>query len=269
MCSSDLVPKDNPFVGKPGYLPEIYTLGHRSPLGLAVHPVTGEIWECEDGPNGGDELNILVPGGNYGYRPDRTPGIYDESVPMTDPSRVPGAIGAVWSSGAPTLATPAPWFNEGHAALFESSAYWRGTLRIEESPVYAPIIEALARKKDFSVQRVLRMDYPDFYAGGPEALQEHYALAYALVYYLNLAAAPNPRSPFRDTLKAYVRSLKDGMEPLGKFGAPSVLATEKLTGCFGPHVNLFRATGTCVGLGAPSWIPRDRKSTRLNSSHRT
>jgi glucose/arabinose dehydrogenase len=61
------VPKDNPFVGKPGYLPEIYTLGHRSPLGLAVHPVTGEIWECEDGPNGGDELNILVPGGNYGW----------------------------------------------------------------------------------------------------------------------------------------------------------------------------------------------------------
>jgi glucose/arabinose dehydrogenase len=61
------VPKDNPFVGKPGYLPEIYTLGHRSPLGLAVHPVTGQIWECEDGPNGGDEINILVPGGNYGW----------------------------------------------------------------------------------------------------------------------------------------------------------------------------------------------------------
>ena len=61
------VPKDNPFVGREGYRPEIYTLGHRSPLGLAVHPTTGQIWECEDGPNGGDEVNILVPGGNYGW----------------------------------------------------------------------------------------------------------------------------------------------------------------------------------------------------------
>ena len=61
------VPKDNPFMGREGYRPEIYTLGHRSPLGLAVHPLTGQIWECEDGPNGGDEVNILVPGGNYGW----------------------------------------------------------------------------------------------------------------------------------------------------------------------------------------------------------
>jgi len=61
------VPKDNPFVGREGYRPEIYTLGHRSPLGLAVHPGTGQIWESENGPNGGDEINILVPGGNYGW----------------------------------------------------------------------------------------------------------------------------------------------------------------------------------------------------------
>jgi aldose sugar dehydrogenase len=61
------VPKDNPFVGREGYRPEIFTLGHRSPLGLAVHPGTGEIWESENGPNGGDEINILVPGGNYGW----------------------------------------------------------------------------------------------------------------------------------------------------------------------------------------------------------
>jgi aldose sugar dehydrogenase len=61
------VPKDNPFVGRAGFRPEIFTLGHRSPLGLAVHPGTGQIWESEDGPNGGDEINILVPGGNYGW----------------------------------------------------------------------------------------------------------------------------------------------------------------------------------------------------------
>jgi len=61
------VPPDNPFVGRAGYRPEIFTLGHRNALGLAVNPETGAIWECEDGPNGGDEINILLPGKNYGW----------------------------------------------------------------------------------------------------------------------------------------------------------------------------------------------------------
>ncbi len=60
-------PPDNPFVGRAGYRPEIYTLGHRVPLGLAINPETGAIWECENGPNGGDEVNILAPGKNYGW----------------------------------------------------------------------------------------------------------------------------------------------------------------------------------------------------------
>jgi glucose/arabinose dehydrogenase len=61
------VPADNPFVNHVGYAPEIYTLGHRSSLGLAMHPGTGEIWLNENGPNGGDEINILKPGANYGW----------------------------------------------------------------------------------------------------------------------------------------------------------------------------------------------------------
>lgn len=61
------VPADNPFVGKPGHRPEIFTMGHRSSLGLAMHPGTGEIWQNENGPNGGDEINILKPGANYGW----------------------------------------------------------------------------------------------------------------------------------------------------------------------------------------------------------
>ena len=61
------VPPDNPFVGRAGYRAEIFTLGHRNALGLAVHPVTGDVWECEDGPNGGDEVNILQAGKNYGW----------------------------------------------------------------------------------------------------------------------------------------------------------------------------------------------------------
>ena len=61
------VPPDNPFVGKPGHKPEVFTMGHRSSLGLAMHPGTGEIWQNENGPNGGDEINILKPGANYGW----------------------------------------------------------------------------------------------------------------------------------------------------------------------------------------------------------
>ena len=56
------VPDDNPFAGRAGHKPEVYTLGHRSVLGLAMHPVTGEMWHNENGPNGGDEINILKPG---------------------------------------------------------------------------------------------------------------------------------------------------------------------------------------------------------------
>jgi glucose/arabinose dehydrogenase len=61
------VPSDNPFVGREGYLPEIYTLGHRSSLGLAVHPASGALWQSENGPNGGDELNVIRAGLNYGW----------------------------------------------------------------------------------------------------------------------------------------------------------------------------------------------------------
>jgi len=61
------VPPDNPYVGRPNARPEVYTLGHRSSLGLALHPGTGEMWQNENGPNGGDEINVLKPGGNYGW----------------------------------------------------------------------------------------------------------------------------------------------------------------------------------------------------------
>ena len=61
------MPADNPFLNRLNYRPEIYTLGHRNTLGLMLHPETGEIWQHENGPNGGDEINILLPGGNYGW----------------------------------------------------------------------------------------------------------------------------------------------------------------------------------------------------------
>jgi glucose/arabinose dehydrogenase len=61
------VPDDNPFVGQAGALPEIWSYGHRSPQGLVIHPETGDLWESEHGPQGGDELNLIEPGNNYGW----------------------------------------------------------------------------------------------------------------------------------------------------------------------------------------------------------
>jgi aldose sugar dehydrogenase len=61
------VPPDNPFVGRAGAKPEIFTYGHRNGYGLAVNPETGELWQAEIGPMGGDEVNILFPGHNYGW----------------------------------------------------------------------------------------------------------------------------------------------------------------------------------------------------------
>lgn len=57
----------NPFIGKANAKPEIYALGFRNPDGFAFHPVTGDLWEAEFGPRGGDELNLIKPGANYGW----------------------------------------------------------------------------------------------------------------------------------------------------------------------------------------------------------
>ena len=61
------IPADNPFVGTTGALGEIWSYGHRNPQGLAFHPVTGDLWANEHGPQGGDELNVILPGRNYGW----------------------------------------------------------------------------------------------------------------------------------------------------------------------------------------------------------
>lgn len=74
------IPKDNPFVAQKGALPALYTLGNRNVQGIAQHPVTGDIWAVEHGPMGGDELNILKKGANYGW-PVITYGVdYDGTI---------------------------------------------------------------------------------------------------------------------------------------------------------------------------------------------
>ncbi len=61
------IPADNPFVHEENAMPSIYSYGHRNPQGTAIHPITGELWESEHGPRGGDEINRIQPGLNYGW----------------------------------------------------------------------------------------------------------------------------------------------------------------------------------------------------------
>jgi glucose/arabinose dehydrogenase len=67
LCDDGSIPNDNPFVGRANHRPEVYSLGHRNSLGLAIHPPTGDLWQNENGPNGGDEINVIRPGHNYGW----------------------------------------------------------------------------------------------------------------------------------------------------------------------------------------------------------
>lgn len=81
------IPTDNPFVKTEGARPEIWSYGHRNPQGMTIHPTTGVIWEHEHGPQGGDELNIVEKGKNYGW-PLITFGIdYDNSIISNDTAR--------------------------------------------------------------------------------------------------------------------------------------------------------------------------------------
>jgi glucose/arabinose dehydrogenase len=83
------VPRDNPFAGKKGALEAIYTIGNRNVQGIALHPATGEIWATEHGPMGGDELNILKKGANYGW-PLATFGVDYSGEIVSDKTDMPG-----------------------------------------------------------------------------------------------------------------------------------------------------------------------------------
>lgn len=101
----------NPFASSPNVNTQrILEWGHRNIQGLARHPGNGTLVTVEHGPDRDDEINRVVPGGNFGWGPPA--GGYDERVPMTDHARFPGAVAALWSSGFPTVATSgAAWLD--------------------------------------------------------------------------------------------------------------------------------------------------------------
>lgn len=90
------VPPDNPYAGKPGARAEIWSYGHRNPQGLALHPRTGQLWESEHGPRGGDEVNLVKRGANYGW-PLATYGIdySGRPIPEARGGEAPGTAAAL------------------------------------------------------------------------------------------------------------------------------------------------------------------------------
>lgn len=107
------IPSDNPFVDKDGAYPSIWTYGNRNPQGLDSHPVTGQIWESEHGPRGGDEINLIKRGLNYGW-PVITYGMNYNGKPITDKTSAPGMEQPVhyWT---PSIAVCGIDFYEGDA----------------------------------------------------------------------------------------------------------------------------------------------------------
>lgn len=116
------VPDDNPFVGQEGALPEIWAYGVRNVQAAAMHPETGVLWEIEHGPRGGDELNIIEPGANYGW-PEVTLGIDYSGSPIAGAvERKEGMVDPVYS-WTPVIAPSGMIFYGG-----EAFPDWQGNL---------------------------------------------------------------------------------------------------------------------------------------------
>jgi glucose/arabinose dehydrogenase len=116
------VQTDNPFNGRPGARPEIWSYGHRNPQGLAMNPADGTLWEQEHGAMGGDEINVIAPGKNYGW-PVVSYGVnYDGSKVGTGNTQAPGITDPLWH-WTPSIAPSGMAFYTGD--LFPG---WKGSL---------------------------------------------------------------------------------------------------------------------------------------------
>lgn len=116
------VPEGNPWVGRAGHAPEVWSTGHRNPLGLTYNSLTGELWESEFGPRGGDEVNRILRGGDYGWM-SVTQGFHYNGAQQEFVRNRPGKIDPVLAFGPPSL-------NPGNLAFYDGELVpgWRGDL---------------------------------------------------------------------------------------------------------------------------------------------
>ena len=117
-------PGDNPFMGRDDALPELWSYGHRNVQGAAIHPETGKLWISEHGPRGGDELNVLEPGGNYGW-PLVSHGVEYSGQPVGRGRRSAPGLEDPVSTWTPAIAP-------GGIAFYRSGAFpgWQGNLLV-------------------------------------------------------------------------------------------------------------------------------------------
>ena len=117
-------PGDNPFIGRDDALPELWSYGHRNVQGAAIHPETGKLWISEHGPRGGDELNVLEPGGNYGW-PLVSHGVEYSGQPVGRGRRSAPGLEDPVSTWTPAIAP-------GGIAFYRSGAFpgWQGNLLV-------------------------------------------------------------------------------------------------------------------------------------------
>jgi glucose/arabinose dehydrogenase len=114
------IPSDNPYVGMRGYLPELYTIGHRNQLGLRFDPETGDLWETEFGPAGGDEVNLIEAGKNYGW------------FVVTEGEHYDGAPKQLGNGGIEGYVDPVAWWtrggNPGNVIVYRGDLFpaWNG-----------------------------------------------------------------------------------------------------------------------------------------------
>lgn len=123
-------PQDNPFVNRRGALPEIWAYGIRNAEGLAINPWSGELWEQEHGPQGGDEINIIQKGGNYGW-PVVSFGVNYDGTPVgTGKRHHPGMIDPVWH-WTPSIAPSGMAFYSGKLFPAWDHSLFNGALKYE------------------------------------------------------------------------------------------------------------------------------------------
>jgi len=146
------IPRDNPFVGKEGYRPEIWTLGHRNPLGLTIHPQTGDLWETEFGPRGGDEVNRIQKGKNYGWILITNGAHYNGEPTKLGANSVPGYEDPVlhWE----------PSINPGNLLFYNGKKFpeWKGALLMASMTKSLLLAKFDSKGKPVSQERMLTMD---------------------------------------------------------------------------------------------------------------
>ncbi|HXG79434.1 MAG TPA: PQQ-dependent sugar dehydrogenase, partial [Methyloceanibacter sp.] len=155
------VPKDNPFAGQEGKLPEIYSYGHRHVQGAAIHPETGKLWETEFGPRGGDELNIVQPGKDYGW-PLVSWGDHYDGKDIPDPPTRPEFTDAIYH-WTPVISPSGIAFYTG-----DTIPGWKGNLLIAGLSAQGIVRLTLDGEKVTNEERILLGDRIRDVAQGPD-----------------------------------------------------------------------------------------------------